>query len=84
MLYHADIEAHKILGNQLLRYFRDERYLHYSIEQILQDLYYVLSQNEEREKSFLQMYVFNKDLSIYAKREYAFKQKFSNHIERGM
>lgn len=84
MLYHADIEAHKILGNQLLRYFKDERYMYYSIEQIIQDLYYLLSQNEEREKNFLQMYVFNKDLSIYAKREYAFKQKFSNHIERGM
>lgn len=84
MLYHADIEAHKILGNQLLRYFKDERYRYYSIEQIIQDLYYLLSQNEEKEKAFLQMYVFNKDLSIYAKREYAFKQKFSKHIERGM
>jgi len=58
--------------------------LHYSIEQILQDLYYVLTENEEREKAFLQSYVFNKDLSIYAKKEYAFKQKFSNHLERGM
>ena len=58
--------------------------MYYSIEQILQDLYYILSQNEEREKSFLQAYVFNKDLSIYAKKEYAFKQKFSNNLERGM
>ena len=40
--------------------------MYYSIEQIIQDLYYLLSQNEEREKNFLQMYVFNKDLSIYA------------------
>ena len=78
----ANIEAHKILGNQLLRYFKEEQYLHYSIEQILQDLYYVLSQSEEREKSFLQRYVFNKDLSIYAKKEYVFKHKFSNYIER--
>ena len=84
MLYHADIEAHKILGNQLLRYIKEERYLEYSIEQIIQELYYLLVQNEEREKTFLQQYVFNKDLSIYAKKEYAFKQKFSNHIERGM
>ncbi len=84
MLYHADIEAHKILGNQLLRYIKEERYLEYSIEQIIQELYYLLVQNEEREKAFLQQYVFNKDLSIYAKKEYAFKQKFSNHIERGM
>lgn len=84
MLYHADIEAHRILGNQLLRYIKEERYLDYSIEQIIQDLYYLLVQNEEREKAFLQQYVFNKDLSIYAKKEYAFKQKFSNHIERGM
>lgn len=78
----ADIEAHKILGNQLLCYFKEEQYLHYSIEQILQDLYYLLSQNDEREKSFLQRYVFNKDLSIYAKKEYVFKHKFSNYIER--
>lgn len=84
MLYKADVEAHKILGNQLLKYFKDDMYLHFSIEQILQDLYYVLTENEEREKAFLQSYVFNKDLSIYAKKEYAFKQKFSNHLERGM
>lgn len=83
MLYHADIEAHKILGNQLLRYFKDEQYMYYSIEQILQDLYCILSRNEESEREFLQMYVFNKDLSIYAKKEYAFKQKFSDYIERG-
>lgn len=78
----ADFEAHKILGNQLLRYFKDEQYLHYSIDQIIQDLYYLLSQNDEREKAFLQRYVFNKDLSIYAKKEYVFKHKFSNYIER--
>ena len=84
MISYADKEAHKILGNQVLKYFKDELYLQYSIEQILQDLYSVLSQNEEREKSFLQRYVFNKDLSIYAKKEYAFKQKFSNYIGREM
>lgn len=84
MISYADKEAHKILGNQLLKYFKDECYLQYSVEQILQDLYYLLSQNEERERNFLQRYVFNKDLSIYAKKEYAFKQKFSNYIGREM
>lgn len=78
----ADVEAHKILGNQLLRYFKEEQYLHCNIEQMIQDLYYLLSQNDEREKNFLQRYVFNKDLSIYAKKEYVFKHKFSNYIER--
>ena len=84
MWYHADIEAHKILGNQLLKYFKDESYLNYSIEQILQDLYQILYQKETSEKAFLQQYVFNKDLSIFAKKEYAFKQKFGNHLERGL
>lgn len=84
MLNKADIEAHKILGNQLLKYFKDELYINYSIEQILQHLYYLLTQNEERENNFLQRYVFNKDLSVFAKREYAFKNKFSNYMGRDM
>lgn len=81
---YSEIVAHRILGNQLLKYFKEDLYLKYNIEQILQEIYYELSQNEEQEKIFLQRYVFNKDLSVYAKKEYAFKQKFSNYIGREM
>ena len=80
----ADMEAHRILGNQLLHYIKDKLYLEYSIENIIQQMYYVLTQMEDSENNFLQTYVFNKDLSLYAKKEYIFKNKFSNYWEREM
>ena len=80
----ADREAHNILGNQLLLYIKEDKVMLWSIEELFQNMYYILSENEEREKAFLQNYVFNRDLSVQAKREYAFKQKFSNYRERGM
>ncbi len=79
-LLQADIEVHKILGNQLLQYIKNEEYLSFSIENLMQEFYYLLTEMEDSEESFLQRYVFNKDLSIYAKKEYAFKNKFSNYI----
>lgn len=78
------MEAHRILGNQLLHYIKDKLYLEYSIENIIQQMYYVLTQMEDSENNFLQTYVFNKDLSLYAKKEYIFKNKFSNYWEREM